>query len=386
MTGAHKPFPPTLKSYTFHTHPPCHISQVSLYWYYCVHYRFIHLYPRRMSPPPPRVTLPLPLLLLLPFWLVLLTPAVPALAEDVLVVHSYHQTHTWVRDYTRGLVEALGPDEHLDHLYMDTKRLPESQYEARAREALERVAELNPDLVVLADDNALKYVGPLLAGRELPVVFLGVNRNPRDYLDLTTARNITGILERPLLKRASVFLHQIFPGRNAKFLVLFDDSTTTKAAIKEIDAAESLVSLPGSEIRIEMVGDWGAWREKVRRAKETGYAAVLLGTYHRVFDGDRHVDEESVLRATVEESGLPVFALWDFSVGPGRAVGGYVLSGYEQGLQAGYMARRILQGAAPRELPTVLTHTGRFVFSRSELKRLGLALPEEFTIGAYFTP
>jgi len=60
----------------------------------------------------------------------------------------------------------------------------------------------------------------------------------------------------------------------------------------------------------------------------------------------KHADAEALLKWTVKNTPVPPFAFWDFTVGPDKAIGGFVLFGKTHGEAAGKMALKILSGYA----------------------------------------
>jgi hypothetical protein len=79
----------------------------------------------------------------------------------------------------------------------------------------------------------------------------------------------------------------------------------------------------------------------------------------------------------VENIPVPPFGFWDFSVGPDKTVGGFVLFGRSQGEAAGKIALKILSGKSPDNIRPVVGDMGRFLFSKSQLKKWGLSLPDD---------
>ena len=133
--------------------------------------------------------------------LFLLLPLSVFAQKTVFVVESYHAGFAWDASYKKALQETLGTRYKLEFFEMDTKRLPKEQHQRMSDLAWKKYLELKPDLVVLGDDAALITLVKRLAETRTPVVYLGINNNPRDYVPLT-AENFTGVLERPLLKRS----------------------------------------------------------------------------------------------------------------------------------------------------------------------------------------
>lgn len=79
--------------------------------------------------------------------------------------------------------------------YMDAKRNPSPDFiESRSAQLNDSILAFEPDILIVSDDNALKYlVKSNLQDLAIPLVFCGVNRSDREY-DLP-ANKVTGMLE-----------------------------------------------------------------------------------------------------------------------------------------------------------------------------------------------
>jgi len=315
--------------------------------------------------------------LLLVVFLLLATGAdLWAADPTVMVVESYHAEYAWDQSYLNGLREGLGAKVKLVRFQMDTKRVPKSMYQQQADLAWQKFLEVKPDLIVLGDDNALKYLGPKLLDKGTPVVYLGINNNPEDYVP--GGHNITGILERPLYNFSIRTVGQIVQPKPKKILVLFDHGTTSQASVAEAFQGKKRVIMHDIEVDLQTIGNWDLWQAEVLGAKDLGYDALVVGLYHTLSDSHGHnVPADRVMQWTSANTPVPPFGFWDFSVGAGKTIGGFVLSGREQGLAAAKVARGIIEGAEPASIPPKIGEKGAFVFSRSELKRYGFSLPAE---------
>ncbi len=304
--------------------------------------------------------------------------------QTILVIESYSGLYPWDASYKKGLENILGKDYTLVYFEMNTKRLPPAQYEKRGQLAYEMYEQIQPVLVILGDDNALKFVGPRLAETKTPVVYLGVNNNPRDY-GINKAENITGVLERPLMKRSIIYLSKWIHPKPQKILLLFDSGNTSKISVHEMFNDQSSVSMLGIQIDLKLIGQWSEWKKTVLSAKLKGYDAVVVGLYQTIVDDDgSHVDAEDVIAWTSKHTPLPPFGFWDFTVGPDKTIGGLVLFGKTHGELAAQMALKILGGKNPKQIAPVMENKGRFFFSRSQLEKWGITLPEKISSKADF--
>lgn len=296
--------------------------------------------------------------------------------KTILVIESYHAGYPWDASYLEGLRETLGKGYTLVNFEMDTKRQPKSLYQQQADLAWTKYQELKPDLVILGDDNALKFLGPKFIGTTTPVVFLGVNQNPRDYVEM--GKNITGVLERPIFAMGIGAIGDIVQPKPDRILVLFDNGTTSQASVVEAFKGKTRNELSGVRVDLQLISNFELWQQTVLQAKEQGYDAIVVGLYHTIVGKDgKNVPAEQVMAWTSENTPVPPFGFWDFSVGKGQTIGGFVLYGKEQGIAAAEMAKQILGGKDPSEIKAVIGKKGQFVFSKSELAKYRLTLPAD---------
>ncbi|MFW5498158.1 MULTISPECIES: ABC transporter substrate-binding protein [unclassified Maridesulfovibrio] len=260
--------------------------------------------------------------------------------------------------------------------YLDFKRLSKEQAERNVEAVKNILVEQKPTVVVLTDDYALKYLGQFLVDRDIPVVFLGINGNARGYVK--NIRKITGVFERPLVKRSVAYLTEIVgPG---KYLVLMDDSLSSRVFVQESLRGDQSFNVSGTHADILLIQNFRGWQEQVKAASDAGYSCIIIGTYHIFKDKQgNHIPSTEVIKWTSKHAPVPVFALWDFSVGQGKAVGGYVLSGIAQGREALRMVKRILAGEKTESIQPVIGKRGQLLFSGPEMTRWNITIPESLS-------
>ncbi len=302
--------------------------------------------------------------------------------KTVLVIESYHAEYPWDISYKEGLSEVMGSVCRFVYFQMDTKRLPESEHEKMAEQAWKKYQEIKPDLVILGDDNALRYLAPKLGSTDMPTVYLGINSNPKDY-DASEKKNITGVLERPLFNLSTGSIQKILSPKPEKILLLFDSGETSEAAVAESFKGRTTLPIHNMMVQLKLIGKFEEWKQTVVNAKAEGFDAIVIGLYHTVTDEKgAHVPDQTLLKWTVENTPVPPFGFWDFSVGADKTIGGFVLFGKAQGEAAGKIALKIFSGKSPQEIRPVIADMGKFLFSRSQLKKWGLRLPNEIASAA----
>ena len=316
-------------------------------------------------------------------WLLGCAGASWAANPRIVVVESYHADFIWDHDYRDVLMEMLGGRYSLEFFEMDTKRLPQALHAGMAQKALARIRAAQPALVILGDDAALKHLGEPLDKLDIPAVYLGINGNPRNYGQMNF-RNITGVLERPLIKRNIVFIRRIIPSLR-KVLVLFDNDLTSRLTYDEMFNGKPSILIEGMQADLKLCKTLDDWKRSIRSAPDYGYQITIAGLYHTLTRPNGKVaDAEEVIAWASAHTRLPLFALWGFAVGQHKAIGGLVLSSREQGKVAAGIAMDILErGAKPSERLPVTARQGDFLFSRSELARFNLVLPPDIAAQAH---
>ena len=303
--------------------------------------------------------------------------AMDAYPATISIVHSYHKEYAWEQSLTSGLLDSLPKNATLHHLYLDTKRLAKTQHAEQAQKTLRQLEESRPDLIILCDDNAARYLGPQLKNRPTPVVYVGLNRNPRDY-GLFPADNMTGVLERPLIKRSLHSMCRLVNPDDTKVLILFDTDSTSDAVLHEGFGGETHLQLGKVQVEIRQFEQVTEWQNALLTARSAGFDTVYIGLYHTLrTQSGKHVPDEEVIAWANAHAPVPIFAFWDFAVGKGKTLGGHVLSGRDQGLVGGEIASEILAGTPPTAIAPRSAKDGSYQFSMYELNRFGITLPQK---------
>ena len=312
---------------------------------------------------------------LLAFTIVVFCTTTTTRASHILVIESYHDSFQWDIEYKKGLTDLLAEQHSFSYFQMDTKRLPEHKHQQRIALAWQAYLTEKPDIVVLGDDNALKYLGPLLKKTTTPVVYLGINNNPRNYA-INDATNITGILERPLLKRSVLLAKEIVKNMK-KALVLLDSGTTSNASLQTEFKNQSIMNIGGIKVEVALIERYSLWQQKVLSARASGFDVIFIGLFQTIRDTDgKHVKADEILAWTAKKSPVPLFGFWAYAIGKNKASGGLVLEGYQQGIAAALIVKEILAGKKISEIRPRVAEKGRYIFSRSEVAKHQLRIPE----------
>ncbi len=310
--------------------------------------------------------------------------SLPVLAQGsekkVLVVESYHKEMYWDAGYREGILQTIGGYASVTFFEMDTKRLPRSSFQARAEAAIATIDQLQPDIVMLGDDNALSLVGKAVLNRKIPLVFLGINGNPRNYFDGGLPAGITGVLERPLLKRALRFIREINPDWT-EVLILFDDSNTARIYRDSpfFFAGSNHKRILGLNVEIYLSNSYEDLQAKVKQA-QTDKHVLFLGGLHTLTDQhNQHVNGDIATSWIYQHSEIPMFGFWKGTVGIDKTIGGYVIDGHSMGAQAARQVLHVLEGETTKRVKIEWLFEGRLVLSPSALKRWDIVIPKRLS-------
>jgi len=294
-------------------------------------------------------------------------------AKKVLLIFSYHPEYQWVVEETRG-VEDILKDKGIEtgKFYLDTKRNTSDEWKQEmADAAVEKIEEFKPDLVIVFDDNACELVAKRYIGKSLPFVFCGMNGEPEDYGFPT--QNITGVIERENLEAPISFLKQLVPDVE-KVAIITDHSPTSQGFITNVEKT----TLPTGISEFFATDDFDAWKAKVKELQST-VDAIGIYMCHTIKEGgqEQSLAPEDVMEWTLDNSNLPGFSYFDFTVRDG-VLCGVAASGYEQGKAAAEIAIRILNGEKPAGIPIQCPQDeGTKLINETRAIELNIVIPQD---------
>ncbi|MDD2815027.1 MAG: ABC transporter substrate binding protein [Thiotrichaceae bacterium] len=121
--------------------------------------------------------------------------------KRVYYVASYHQGYPWSDSILKTIQEVFADQGIIfEHFEMDTKRNPSIEYSKNiALQAKAKIEQFHPDLLLVSDDNAMKYLVEPYFNGNLPVVFCGVNWDVSEYH--FNRKMVTGMVEVELIDK-----------------------------------------------------------------------------------------------------------------------------------------------------------------------------------------
>ena len=329
-------------------------------------------------------------------------PQAASSKKRIFIVSSYHRTYLWSQSTQKGVSAAmravgyLANDAQVRQLeqtdqvesakvvvkkdWMDTKR-KDSRTELAASTAriTAAIKAFSPDLVMLGDDNAARYIGGQLLDSKTPVVFWGINGLPLKYglvdnLD-NPGRNVTGVWQSGYHKESLDLLKRLVPQAKT-FAILACDSESSRPNVKMIEQLSQRGSLPLKLVDKVLTNSLDEFKSRAQSlSKQVDAFFVLNHDTLRDAKGN-HVDMLEVGRWYLNNIRIPEASHEDQFVLEGMLLTAND-SGYNQGYLAFEMAHGILEkGLSPARMAVRTPERGPYLVNRNRAKALGIKLDE----------
>jgi len=305
----------------------------------------------------------------------------------LFLVDSYTEDDFWSQQVRSGILETLARAGYatvdgtleLETFYMDMRHVSTiDDVRPVAILAIERLANFEPDIVIVSGEESTRTIIPLYFDPTLPFVFCGFVVDPSSYgLDLP---NVTGVVE-VLHPVQTVAMAYGFVEDAQRYLLLSDGSVSGRARALSAYLALGQSEYGVSTLSLKTVREWSDWRKTVLTAGEEADFILLAGYQGIVDDTGRLLDEREVMAWMFAYSPIPVFALSNHAVVNG-AVGGLVSYGYEEGVSVGNDVLRLAAGETPADIPIHGPERNLLAVNLASTRRWKLRIPITFPIAA----
>jgi ABC-type uncharacterized transport system substrate-binding protein len=210
-------------------------------------------------------------------------------------------------------------------------------------------------------------------------VFSGVNADPKVY-GFRGSTNVTGVLEQEHFVPSVQLLREIVPGVR-RIAVVLDNDPTWEGVVARMKA--NVAQLPGVElVSWDVITTFEEYKKKMLGYQGQVDAVASLGIFGFKDASGRNVPYTEVLQWTALNSTLPDFSFWESRIGPGT-LSTVTVSGYEQGLAAGRIARGILvEGRSPSSFAMEPTVKGQPMVSLARARKLGIQVKSSVLLTA----
>ncbi|MEJ2200405.1 MAG: ABC transporter substrate binding protein [Desulfuromonadaceae bacterium] len=275
----------------------------------------------------------------------------------------------------------------LQKLWMDTKRKETQEERAlMTQEISATIKNFRPDLIMLGDDNAVKYIGNQFFDSEIPIVFWGVNNTPVKYGLVDSkeqpGHNVTGVYQSGYYSESIELVKTLVP-KVKTFAVLSDDTSSGRSHAKKINYLARNGLLPLELTDIVMTSDYPVWQAKAL-ALQDKVDVIFLAQYSGLKDSaGKSVPTEAVSGWYLHNIKIPEAAVQGQFVKQGMLCSADD-SGYNQGYEAVFIAHDILaNGADPSTYPPRAPKRGPLMVNKQRAKQLGIELTEAMGIEEY---
>ncbi len=306
--------------------------------------------------------------------------------KKILVVHSYYVDYTWVNEINAGLEKVFKNSSSVKvaYFYMDTKRrYKEHLKEQAGLAARQTINQLQPDVVIICDDDAQSYVTTYYKNHPtISFVFAGVNANIEEY-DFDKMNNVTGILERLPMDGIKDAILGMAEHSKIQSPIRIGHVGTTALTIKLDDAYlhqyknwDRIVMKPS-----RLVDTFPEWKKAILDANND-WDFIMISNYRNVIysqDNQTLVPPKEIMKWTVENAKIPIIGLNNFVVEDGAPFA-VSTSAVEQGEEAAKMALRIIQEKIPANQIPIQSPKYFIVSMRPKLmEKFSMVLPEIYT-------
>jgi len=262
--------------------------------------------------------------------------------KKVFYVNSYHLGYPPSDEVYKAIQNVFDSVQgiHLETFFLDSKRNPSpDSISENVALALEQIQKFNPDLIIASDDDAVKHlIVPYFKGKEIPVVFCGVNWSADQYG--LPASNVTGMLEVLPLKE-NLQQVKLFNPEARKMLILSENSTSEQNNKALLD---TLFRSSGFEPEYTLVNEFAEWKTAFIASNQT-FDLIYLPTNGAI----KNWNNAEAVQTVSQNIKIPVITCDDFMMP--YCVFGMTKVASEQGEWAAKTALKILEGKSIGEIP-----------------------------------
>lgn len=286
-------------------------------------------------------------------------------SKKVLFVNSYHQGYLWSDDIEKEVIRNLNNSDleiELKITRMDTKLNKDIEDIKKAALKVKTIIDdFKPDIVITADDNAVKYLlVPYFNNSQIPFVFSGINGSADDYF--LSESNVTGILEVQLVPEIVNALKNF--AKNKKIAYLRTDSYSSR---KEGKYFESLLNQKIDKRYVKSVKEW---KEEFLKLQDSS-GLLLMGNSFLLEEFNDA--KEELISFVKEHVKIPIGA-WDKHHKEVSHLT-FTTSATEHGEWSSKRALEILNGKKISEIKIVKNTKANIYINVTLSKKLGITFP-----------
>lgn len=294
-------------------------------------------------------------------------------AKKVLIVHSYHKGYKWTDDIILGIEAGLPPNTAIYTEYLDSKRIPpEDDYFKLLLQLFKYKTDIHKyDLIMCSDNNAFDFIQDYcnLLNYHPPVVFCGLNELEEG--EVAKYENVTGVNEKADFIKGFELIHKIHPLKT-KLIFITDNTPSGQRLTYQLKKilADSVVPFDS----VELINNI-AMPDLLEKLYGLGNNTIVYYTFFIRDSLNNFFEYNKSSKMICDASPVPVYGGWDFNMGSGL-LGGYLVSGYQQGFKAAELAGLILSGVPVSEVPVIMDSPNQYIFDYEIAKKFNVDLAQ----------
>jgi ABC-type uncharacterized transport system substrate-binding protein len=265
-----------------------------------------------------------------------------AQAKECVYINSYHAGYAWSDKIEATVKDKLQGVCNIHVFRMDTKRHTSEAFgRQKALEAKALIEKVKPDVVIVSDDNASKYlVAPYYKNSSIPFVFCGINWTAKAYG--YPYDNATGMIEvspiKALLREARLALGEVKQ-------VAFIASKGVRTDEKDFSWMSRMYAREGITVIPFYVDSVKAWKAAYDEAQNSDF--IVLNNIAGIADWNK----EAVVDYVKHHASKLTVTTYDFMTSYTMLAMTKIAE--EQGEWASDVVIHVLQGESPKNIPVV---------------------------------
>ncbi len=291
--------------------------------------------------------------------------------KNVLLINSYHKGFTWTDDITNGVIKSFKNSDIEIQLfveYMDWKNFPHFENLNNFYRMIEyKYSNKIIDLIITSDDAALDFA---LKNRDkifkdIPIVFSGIYTDrAKGYMEQNA--NVTGVAENIDSKGTITVALNINPNLG-KIYVFHDNTESGIQAFHDVIKGAREVD---QELEIVSLSSMSHGDITSRGLELPQNSIIIMTTFVRDIEG-KIMEMEEWVELVSKNASVPLYDLYEMGLGHG-SIGGSVLSGTLEGVEAADIAMRVIQGEKISAIPLQEKKVTALKFDYNRLKAFGI--------------
>ncbi|SDO63620.1 sensor domain-containing diguanylate cyclase [Clostridium gasigenes] len=290
--------------------------------------------------------------------------------KNILILTSYHRGYEWNDIIEQGFLSILknyGEYINIKIEYMDAlNNNDENYYDKLLTLYKDKYKNSKFDMVICSDNWAYDF---FQKHREelfpsTPLIFTGLNNFESYKSQDKLIENSTGVLESIDIKGNIDLILTMHP--NTKNIIIIDDTTITGTELST--DLNKLIYGNYSNVHFQEIKNI-TLEDTIKKINSNDKNSVVLftSTSIKTNDGSTLYPVE-IIHNLKNKTSIPIYGIWDILLGNG-IIGGKISSGFDQGVYAGKIAEKIINGELIKNIPIMNDIGSNYMFDYNELVR-----------------